>query len=105
MTDFVLLPRCSCATSKYAAAPVSVNKKASYSPPVLTPHDDQSVMLTPENVDFKGHMVEEFEELQPILFQNGLLRRMGYVGCPWIPSRAILIKTDFSSLPVNQNYL
>ncbi|KAJ9108962.1 hypothetical protein QFC21_000285 [Naganishia friedmannii] len=36
-----------------------------------------TLMLTPENVDFKGHMVEEFEELQPILFQNGLLRRMG----------------------------
>ncbi|KAJ9125311.1 hypothetical protein QFC22_000268 [Naganishia vaughanmartiniae] len=36
-----------------------------------------TLMLTPENVDFKGHMVEEFEEVQPILFQNGLLRRMG----------------------------
>jgi RecQ-mediated genome instability protein 1 len=35
------------------------------------------VLLTPENTEFKGHMVEEFEDLQPILFQNGLLRRMG----------------------------
>lgn len=35
------------------------------------------VMLTPENTEVKGHMVEEFEELQPVLFKNGLLRRMG----------------------------
>jgi RecQ-mediated genome instability protein 1 len=35
------------------------------------------VLLTPENTEFRGHMVEEFEDLQPILFQNGLLRRMG----------------------------
>lgn len=38
-----------------------------------------AVLLAPENTEFKGHMVEEFEDLQPILFQNGLLRRMGRV--------------------------
>ncbi|KAJ9097361.1 hypothetical protein QFC19_006829 [Naganishia cerealis] len=31
-----------------------------------------TLMLTPDCVDFKGHLVEEFEELQPTLFQNGL---------------------------------